>query len=77
MLFRSQQEPGSIKKAGRCCNKKWTVKKAEALPQQELISIKSTGAAATRNGHYKMRGAAATRNGQYKKRGAAATRNGQ
>ena len=50
---------------------------AGVLPQQELVSIKSLGAAATRNGQYKQRGAAETRNGQYKKRGSAATRNGQ
>ena len=34
-----------------------------------MVSIKSTGAAATRNGQYKKRGAAATRNGQYKMQG--------
>ena len=33
------------------------------------VSIKSGGAAATRNGQYKKRGAAAARIGQYKKRG--------
>ena len=63
-LFRSRTE-------------KWSVKKAGALSQQELVSIKITGAAATRNGQYEMWGAAATRTGQYKKWGAAATRNGQ
>ena len=46
------------------------------LPQQELVSIKSVGAAATSNGQYKKRGAAATRIGQ-KSRGAAASRIGQ
>ena len=29
---------------------------AGVLPQQELVSIKSVGAAATRNGQYKKRG---------------------
>ena len=43
-------------------------KKGGVLPQQELVSIKSVGAAATRKRQYKQRGAAATRNGQYKKR---------
>ena len=51
--------------------------KSGALPQRELVSIKSGGAAATRNGQYKKQGAAATRDGQYKMRGAAATRKGQ
>ena len=32
-----------------CRNEKWAVKEAGALPQQELVSIKSVGAAATRN----------------------------
>ena len=40
-----------------------------ALPQQEMVSKKSRGAAATKTGQYRKWGAAATRNGQYKKRG--------
>ena len=52
-----------------CCKEKWAVKEAGVLPQEELVSIKSVGAAATRNGQYKKWSAAATRNGQYKKRG--------
>ena len=44
------------KKPGRYRNKKWSGKKAGVLPQQELVSIKSVGAAATRNGQYKKRG---------------------
>ena len=39
------------------------------LPKQEMGSIKSGGAAATKTGQYKKRGAATTRNGQYKKQG--------
>ena len=42
-----------------------------------MVSKKSGGAAATKNGQYKKLGAAATKNGQYKSGGAAATRNGQ
>ena len=58
-------------------NEKWAVQKAGVLPQRELVSIKSAGAAATRNGQDKKRGAAATRNGQFKSWGAAATKTGQ
>ena len=46
----------AVKKAGRCRNEKWAVYKAGALPQQELVNIKSVGAAAARNGKYKKRG---------------------
>ena len=48
---------GQYKKQGRCRNEKWSVKKG-ALPQRELVIIKSPRAAATRNGQYKKRGAA-------------------
>ena len=48
--------PVSIKRGGRCRNEKWAVKKAGALPQRELVSIKSGGAAALRDGQYKKRG---------------------
>ena len=44
-----------------------------ALPIQ-LVSIKSGGSAATRNGHYKKRGAAAARIGKNKKIGRASCR---
>ena len=40
---------GKYKKLGRCCNEKWSVKNAGALPQREPGSIKCRGAAATRN----------------------------
>ena len=47
---------GQYKRRGRCRNKKWAVKKVAALPQREMVSIKSGGAAATRIGQYKKRG---------------------
>ena len=42
---------------------------SDLLPQREMGSIKSGGAAAARIGQYKKGGAAATRNGHYNKRG--------
>ena len=56
---------GQYKKRGRCRNERWAVEKAGALPQGDPdikkfmalpVSIKSGGAAATRNGQYKKQG---------------------
>ena len=60
---------GHYKELGRCRNENRAVIKAEALPQQEMVSTKCGGAAATKTEQYKKRGAAVTRNGQYKKLG--------
>ena len=38
---------GQYKKRGRCRSEKWSVKKGGALPQRELVSIKSGGSAST------------------------------
>ena len=55
---------GQYKERGRCRNKKWSVKKAEALLQRERGSIKSGALPQREMGSIKSGGAAATRNGQ-------------
>ena len=72
-----REKTKEFKKAVGGANEKWSDRKGGALPQREMGTIKSGGAAATRNEQYKKRGAAAATIGQYRKRGAAAARIGQ